>query len=314
MPKGPKRSVGIVGSSHDEHAGYVAAAVERRGGEAVFIETDLVPEERTLTYEAGLVRYGKRPLDPLRCFYVKGVHQSLPLSTPEEINRRKLPLWQERYLAERERNAFLTSVLRSLHAQGRHFVNPVDSFDLHLLKLHQLELLRLAEVPVPETLCTNEPEAVRAFVKRHKGVIYKPIAGGAIVKRVEKRDLTDERLATLAAAPVLFQEQIPGDEYRCYVLGGEPVKAFKIPTKGVVDARQAIAKVKPGKLPAAGWEICLKGARALGLVFTAVDLRAAPDGRFVPLEYNPTPAISFFDDPVDGEVITRLAEHLLAHA
>jgi glutathione synthase/RimK-type ligase-like ATP-grasp enzyme len=92
------------------------------------------------------------------------------------------------------------------------------------------------------------------------------------------------------------------------------VAAFQIPTEGVVDARQNLAHVRPARLPEEAWRVCLRGARALGLVFTAVDLRRESDGRFVALEFNPTPAIAFFEDPRRGKVISRLAEYLVAKA
>lgn len=62
------------------------------------------------------------------------------------------------------------------------------------------------------------------------------------------------------------------------------------------------------------WEICLRGARVLDLVFTAVDLRRRPDGGFVALEFNPAPAVAFFEDPREGRILHRLGEWLVAHA
>ena len=164
------------------------------------------------------------------------------------------------------------------------------------------------------SLGTATPDAVREFVARHGAVIYKPLGGGALVQKVGEADLTDARLQLVANCPVLFQEQIVGDEFRAYVLDGEPVAAFRIPTEGVVDARQNLDKVTPGRLPKEAWELCIRGAKALGMVFTAVDLRRTKEGAFVALEFNPTPAISFFDDPRDGKVITRLASYLVAKA
>lgn len=308
------KTVAIVGSAQDRNAGYVADAVKARGAKVVLVETDDLPEWRALSWNDGSVRYQGKSLDEVRVFYVKGVHLSLPAIDTSDAERRNFQTWQERYGAERERHSFITAVLRSLRRPGRTLVNPVESFDLHFLKLHQLALLREAGIPVPPTLGSCDPDAVRAFVRRHKRVIYKPCAGGALVRRVSPEDLEPERLELLRNSPVLFQKEIQGDEFRAYVLDGEPVAAFHIPTEGVVDAREALHKVAPAKLPKAAWKICLEGAEALGLVFTAVDLRRTRDGEFVALEYNPTPAISYFDDPKDGVVMTRLADFLVARA
>lgn len=48
-------------------------------------------------------------------------------------------------------------------------------------------------------LATNDPGAVRAFVREVGKAVYKPLAGGATVRLVEKGDLSKKRLAALAA-------------------------------------------------------------------------------------------------------------------
>lgn len=309
-----KKTVAVIGTGEDEHTRYVAAAVERRRARVVLIDTAQVPESASLSWERGSVRYRGERLDEIRSFYLKRVQLSLPLPDPSGLPERNFSTWQEQYIAERERQSFLMSVLRSLRRPGCSFVNPVETIELHYLKLHQLSLLQRHKVPVPISLGSCDPEAVRAFVAQHGSVIYKPLGGGAMVQRVSEADLSPERLQLLLNCPVLFQAEVKGDEFRAYVLDGEPVAAFQIPTDGVVDARQNLARVRPARIPEEAWRICVRGARALGLVFTAVDLRRDADGRFVALEFNPTPAISFFEDPRRGKVISRLAEYLVAKA
>ncbi|AGC45578.1 hypothetical protein MYSTI_04280 [Myxococcus stipitatus DSM 14675] len=309
-----RKKVVVIGSRSDDATRFVAEAVERRRARAVLLETDRVPDSAALSWEDGDVHWDGECLSDLRSFYIKVVRLSLPVPEAEALSERNFPRWQEQYLAERERQSFLHSVLRALHRRGGSFVNPLEAVELHYLKLHQLALLRRHRIPVPNTLATTSPEAVREFVARHRAVIYKPLGGGALVRKVEEADLTEERLQLLANCPVLFQEQIVGDEYRAYVLDGEPVAAFHIPTDGVVDARQNLHRTKPARLPKDAWALCIKGAKALGMVFTAVDLRRTREGAFVALEFNPTPAISFFDDPHDGKVISRLASYLVSKA
>jgi glutathione synthase/RimK-type ligase-like ATP-grasp enzyme len=203
--------------------------------------------------------------------------------------------------------------LRSLAVQGAHFVNPVEQHDLHHLKLHQLELLARVGIHVPESLATSDPKALRAFVGRHKGVIYKPLAGGTLVRKLSKDDLKPARLGLLASAPVLFQEQIQGDELRAYVLDGEVVAAFVAPTKGVADVRERLDRFRPAKMTREEQDVCAKAVKATGLVFSGLDVRRAKRGLVV-LECNPTPAIAFHDDPRKGRVITALASYLVARA
>jgi len=308
------KQVAIIGTRGDDAARYVSAAVERRGGTPVWVETDRIPETVSLSWEDGHVLLGPSRLSDVRSFYVKTLRISLPAPEPAVMAERNFQRWQDQYLAERERQSLLYGVLHSLSLDAATFINPVEAIAAHGLKLQQLDRLRRAGLPVPPSLASSSPEAVRDFASRHGNVIYKPLAGGAMVRRLQCEDLEGQRLELLGNSPVLFQAEIPGEEFRAYVLDGEPVAAFQIPTEGVVDARANISQVRPAELPSSAWELCLQAASTLGMVFAAVDLRRTPDGAYVLFECNPTPAISFFDDPHEGEVISRLADHLVSHA
>lgn len=308
------KTVVVVSSQKDEQAKYVMEGIVRRGGHALLLETARVPEQAGLSWEEGRVSYQGQALEEYRSFYVKSIYLSLPSEDPGHFSSRNFSVWQEQYIAERERHSFLTSVLRSLQDDGRSFVNPMQAMDLHFLKLYQLARLRQAGVRVPASLGTCSAEAIQAFAQKHEGVIYKPLAGGALVRRLASEDLAPQRLALLQNAPVLFQEEVLGEEYRAYVLDGEPVTAFQIPLDGAVDARTRLDHVEPAELPEEGWELCIRAVEALGLVFSAVDLRRTKEGEYVIFECNPTPAISYFEDPVDGKIVNRLAQYLLAKA
>ena len=89
-------------------------------------------------------------------------------------------------------------------------------------------------VPVPRTLASNDPDAVAAFARDLGGpMVYKPLAGGGLCRRVGVRDLRSERLRALAAAPVLFQEEVVGRNIRVYVVGGEIAATFEIVSEAV---------------------------------------------------------------------------------
>lgn len=308
------KQVAIIGTRGDDATRYVAAAVERRGATPLLMETEAIPDALSLTWDEGRVQLGPSPLSDVRAFYVKTLRLSLPLPEPAALAERNFERWQEQYLAERERQSLLYGVLHSLSLDASTFINPVQAIAAHGLKLQQLDRLRRSGLPVPATLASSSPDAVRDFASRHPSVIYKPLAGGAVVRRLEAADLEDERLGLLGNCPVLFQAEIPGEEFRVYVLDGEPVAAFQIPTEGVVDARANLAQVRPAELPPDAWELCVKAAGTLEMVFTAIDMRRTPEGGWVLFECNPTPAISFFDDPHEGVVVSRLADHLVSHA
>jgi hypothetical protein len=75
--------------------------------------------ERELSWERGTVRYQGQSLEDIRSFYLKRVQLSLPMPDPSGLAERNFSTWQEQYIAERERQSFLMSVLRSLRQPGR---------------------------------------------------------------------------------------------------------------------------------------------------------------------------------------------------
>lgn len=193
-------------------------------------------------------------------------------------------------------------------------MNPSSRFELHLLKPLQTELLARAKVPVPSSLTTCDAGAVRAFAARHAEVIHKPLSGGALVRRLEAKDLTPVRLSRLVTAPVLFQQRIVGDEWRVSVLDGAVVGAFHVPARGVVDARDVLSKARKAKPPRAVASTAVRAAKALGLVFSGVDVRVDDDGAPWVLECNPTPSVTFFEAPIRSRILSALASHLVRHA
>ncbi len=303
------KNVAVIAAGADETAVGVQQALTRLGARAVFVDTS---SDVPLSLSDGRVSFDGEELTRIRVAYVKSVHLAVPLFDVESLAQRAPSSWPERWVAERERHGHLTSAFRAWEAQGAHFVNPVSRFEVHLLKPLQSELLSRAGVQVPSSLTTNDPLAVRAFLERHGDVIYKPIAGGALVHRLKKSDL--RRLESLATAPVLFQQRIEGDEFRVTVLGGEVVGAYRLPATGVVDAREVLAQAKKTKAPAAVAKAAITAAQTLGLVFTSVDVRVTRRGVPYVLECNPTPSITFYEAPDTSPIIRGLAEYLLRHA
>lgn len=307
------KTVAVISAGADETALGVQHALERLGARVVFVDTSLVPERAALSLEDGRVSFDGAPLDA-RSVYVKSVHLAVPLYDAASLAARAPKSWPARWVAERERHALLTSALRTLEAAGAHLVNPSSRFELHLLKPLQTELLARAKVPVPSSLTTCDAEAVRAFAARHPDVVYKPLGGGALVRRLAPKDLTPARLARLATAPVLFQQRIVGDEWRVYVLDGAVVGAFRVPARDVVDARDVLSKARRAKPPRAVADAAVRAAKALGLVFTGVDVRVDDDGAPWVLECNPTPSVTFYEAPARSRILSALASHLVRHA
>jgi len=207
-----------------------------------------------------------------------------------------------------EKRAFLESVLLTFERAGARLVNTLEANRQHSCKPWQLYLLQRAGLPVPRWVASNDPRAVRAFVKETGPCVYKPLAGGATVRMVEKKDLGRERLASLALAPVLFQQYYAGMSVRVYVVGGRVVAAAEI-RSGEVDYRREEQEVVATCLSPEERRAAVAAARACGMAFTGVDLLRGADG-FRVLECNPSPMFAVFEQKTGLDVAGPLARLL----
>ncbi len=182
----------------------------------------------------------------------------------------------------------------------------------HFRKLEQLDTLRAAGVPVPATLATNDPDAVAAFAGELDGaVVYKPLAGGALCRRLAPADLEPERLALLARAPVLFQEEVPGRNLRVYVVAGEEAASYEIRSEAL-DYRGSETAVVAASLTDEERKACRKAAEACGMTLAGIDVRRRPDGTFAVLECNPSPMFAAIERRTGATPVSAaVAEALL---
>src|SRR5579885_1596885 len=203
-----------------------------------------------------------------------------PLADPEQA-----------YVAGNDARGLFESLLIRLPCR---WVNGWRAFQLHQTKPVQLAMVAALGVPVPATLLANDPEAVRGFAARHPRCVFKPVQGGAHTRRVTPAHLTDGNLTNLAYAPVTLQEEVPGTNIRVFV-AGERVLACEVRTEALDFRDDQDPVIVPHELPTdvAAW--CLTAARALELLWTGIDLRRAPEGRYVFLEANPSPMFLGFE-------------------
>ncbi len=341
-----KKRIGIIGAPDEQHCLRVKSIVEAKGATPVVIDTTRFPTAAKMTYANDEFAYEGEDLSSVRGFYVRSVFYSLPFfeippegpaaaadHDPAAADRRRTDepagstekaeaaarsgrsmLFENWYLdwaAERERQSFLTSWVRCIQEGGAVVANPIESFDLHYLKLLQLELERKAGIPIPRTCATNDPQRLLAFCEEVKNVIYKPIAGGAECQRLLTHDLKDERLELLASAPVLFQEEIPGENIRVYVVGDRVVSAAVI-VGGDLDYRGHEESIDPIELPDDVAQMAVEATKLCGMLWTGADFRRRPDGSYVLLECNPSPMFLAFEHWTKDPIAETLVDLLLA--
>ena len=311
----PAHTVGIFGRAGDAQVERVAEYLRGRGARPLLIDLGGFPARLRLSLEDGAPRVGGERLPAASSWYVRSMPMTMPFfdfdprveaATPAEL----LARWRQRYAAERERQSFITGFVVALGRAGARLVNAPSALDQHFVKTEQLERLRAAGVPVPRTLATNDPDALGRFAAAHAPLVYKPLAGGALCRRVEPADLEGERLAALARAPVLFQEEVRGRDVRVYVVGGRVAAAYEI-LSGAVDYRGSETGLAETRLSGAEADAAVRACAACGMLFTGLDLKRRDDGTFAVLECNPSPMFAGIEKWTKRSPVTEALGDLL---
>lgn len=192
-------------------------------------------------------------------------------------------------------------------------VNRIAPMGSNSSKSYQAQLILQQGFAVPETLITNDPDAVREFLREHGRLIYKSISGvRSIVKTLDDADL--DRLQQIRWCPTQFQAYVEGADVRVHVVDKD-VFATRIDTTAT-DYRYAHQQ---GNSPATLQAIdladeavnaCVRLARGLGLVFAGIDLRIGPDNRVTCFEVNPCPAFSYYEGQTGQPIAEAVARYL----
>lgn len=302
----------LVGSREEIHIKEVARRLGAEGVEAVVVDTLAFPDETkvSLTEDLdGIIVDGRAVRRPA-AVYVRGMHAS-PLAYLVDAQEAMDEDWRTTLTAFREKATLLNGLMARWERMGVPLYNPMSS-DWVMHKPVQVAALKAAGLPVPRTLWSNDPEAVRRFAAGGR-VAYKPITGGAATRELTAEDLTDERLSALAAAPVTFQELLPGEDLRVYVLDGEIIASLRIVTSAL-DFRQNEERLERIELPPDVARNCVKACEVLGLRWTGLDLKRGLDGELKFLELNGSAMFLGFDARADTDVAGQFTRALIRHA
>jgi glutathione synthase/RimK-type ligase-like ATP-grasp enzyme len=294
----------------------VAGALAARGVEALRIDTDLYPLAHALTVRFRGDGPGDASAEPEVVLIANG--RVLDLAAAPAIWSRRLwpaermPRLDPRFAGPAARMARTCFFDALALCQRPFWVNPPEAGFRAESKLLQLAEARRVGLRVPDTLATNDPDAVRALAAERGagGLITKlllPLSqtmdgSGAFVytSRLDAADL--DALADLRPAPQLFQPLLPAKEELRVIAVGERLFAGA----GIVEGREPAAKggaVAPragaGGPSTVDWRVPRPGERLrwerreldqglagrllallgrLGLVYGALDLIDAGDG------------------------------------
>jgi glutathione synthase/RimK-type ligase-like ATP-grasp enzyme len=215
--------------------------------------------------------------------------------------------------ARRHARAFHDAFYRWIEVAPGRIVNRSDPQGSNGSKPYQAQLIAQYGFSVPETLITNDPDAVLAFRQKHGAVIFKSMSGvRSIVRALAEDDFV--RLEHIRWCPVQFQALVPGTDVRVHVIE-EDVHATEI-ISDTLDYRYArraggAAELRAIQLSSDTQEKCVALTRGLGLAFAGIDLKVTPAGEIFCFEVNPSPAFSFYEANTGQSIASSLARYLV---
>lgn len=180
-------------------------------------------------------------------------------------------------------------------------------------KPFQLRLIEAAGLNVPETLVTTDPAKARAFLARHRRVVYKSVSGvRSIVTTLDTHQAA--RLDDVSTGPVQLQRWIAGRDVRVHVVGD---RWFATAIESDADDYRYAARsgdsthMAATDIPQALGERLVALSHSMGLLLSGIDLRADRHGEWYCFEVNPSPGFSYFED-MTGQPIAAAIVELLA--
>jgi glutathione synthase/RimK-type ligase-like ATP-grasp enzyme len=286
----------------DMHAEMVAMALEQRGHHVSLVHCADFPQRQSAT-----LAYGRFDVhceqqgallpafDPADAEVVWNRRRDRP-----QLSRTLHP--DDRDFAWRENNIFADAVWR-LSGRSAFWVNRDASARAAEWKPLQLRQALQVGLTIPETLISNDPRRIRAFVESNANhSIYKPLTHGdwqeasstrvLFAASVDGTTLPDD--ATLQACPGIFQRRVDKHfEVRATFMGTHCM-ALRLDSQstefGHLDWRQAqgneIIPAQPIALPDAVTAKCRALMDRLDIVFGCFDFIVTDAGDWVFLEVN----------------------------
>lgn len=307
----------IFSHPEDDHATDVMAELDRRGHPANLVDSAHFPVQSSLSQTFSLkelcveyVTNDGRRIDLSEC-RAAWWRRPQPYTVHEDLDP------DVKSFAYTESHEAFTGALALLDAI---WVNPPHLDERAHHKTLQLATALRVGLPIPRTLVTNDPNAVRRFIADVKPshTIYKTFLATEEHWR-ETRVLREEELSLLELvrfAPVIFQERIVADTDIRVTIVGDEMFATAIrpdPCGYSLDYRMDMnaASFTPTELPQDVKKPLRELMKRLGIVYGAVDLLHTPDGQYIFLEVNPAGEWRFVEDRTAQPITSAMADLLI---
>lgn len=227
-------------------------------------------------------------------------------------------------MVESEARHAISGILRAIDCL---WVNHPGRDQEALYKLWQLEAARRAGLTIPETLVTNEPDAVAAFYEQTKGkVIYKLIGESTNfnmpnyefplgIPTLPLRQSDIAHLSQVRHSPHLFQRCIDkAYDLRVTIIGKKifPVRIHSQNGRGKLDWRMDyFVPMELCQLPDEVSTGCMKLMETLGLNYGAMDIVVDTEGRHVFIEVNCAGQYLWLEEKAGIDLSLELARLLI---
>lgn len=318
----------VTHSEDNDSVARVAEAVADLGGEPVRLDTDLFPTETLLACRLGDggTRLRLRPsgasgeveLEDVGAVYYRRFYpaRKIPDSLDSQLRRASVE----------ESRRTLLGLLASF---GAFQLDPYDRVRRAGHKQLQLRLARELGLAIPDTLITNDPEAVRRFAAEHpEGIVTKMLSSFAIYDEAGNEQVVFttplgaedlEDMEGLDLSPMTFQQRVPKAlELRVTVVGRRLFAAAvdsQSSERATEDWRRdgvaLLDRWSEAELPPEVGERLLALCDRLGLNYGAIDLILTPEGRYVFLEINPVGEYFWLEHHPGLAISQALAEVLV---
>lgn len=171
------RPVVLVGSPDDAHVDAVARALGERDADVVVVDTLSFPESVRISFGDRIddVTVEGRAVGRPAAVYLRDTYTH-PLSYGVDVTGEMEADWRRTLVAFREKGQMLVPLLARWTELGIPMYNGAAR-DWRNPKGFQIAALEAAGLPVPRTLWTNDPGAVREFAAGRR-IVFKPVAGG----------------------------------------------------------------------------------------------------------------------------------------
>lgn len=295
----------ILGGTDDDHAVYMHDYLRARGADVELLDSRWFPQHLGLSFDPAADQWTLR--FPGGKLLAGHEIQAVYWRCYNGVETPPMPDNEQAFIAQNDARGLFESFLIRLPTR---WVNGWQAFKLHQTKPVQLAMAARLGLPTPATVLTNDPDAVRAFANDHPRSIFKPVQGGAHTRPLSMDHLKDENLANLAYAPVTIQEEVPGTNIRVFVAGSRVLSCeVRVATLDFRDTDDPL--ILRHELPTEQQDSCRRLAAAMHLLWTGIDLRLTPEGRYIFLEANPSPMFLGFQRRSGLPLTEALAELLM---